>query len=697
MEARPTDVLGFLGKSQNFQFVVPVYQRMYSWDIEHCDKLWEDIVRVGANDKVLMHFIGSIMYIGDKHSQTAINQLSVIDGQQRLTTLTLLLIALSDAIGENDEILEKFSKTKIRNRYLINPDEKNEKRYKLILSQTDKDTLISLIDNKPQPQENSIKINQNFCFFEEKLRQNKDELEIICKGINKLSIIDISLDREKDEAQLIFESMNSTGKDLTQTDLMRNYILMDLPPSKQEKLYETHWREMERGFGQEYYGEKFDRFMRDYLTIKNNGRVPNIKKVYDSFKEYHRERNLEVENLLGELQKYARYYCNMALKQESDKELLNAFNELSKLEADVVYPLLLRLYDDYKKSLLSKNDFIHIVKMIESYIFRRAVCGIPTNALNKIFATFGNFINPQNYLESVLARFCMLGSNAIPDDETFKENLASRELYTKFKRTNYLLSKLENFGRKEKVDINEYTIEHIMPQNIDNSPAWQKELGENYKEIHEKYLHSLGNLTLTGYNSEYSNKPFLEKRDIKGGFKESPLRLNDGLRNLQTFGENEIKQRASDLANKAVSIWEYPKIDKETLQSYKNKKEKKPELYTLESHKFLAQDGKSRKLFDELRNGILALDEGITEEILKLYIAYKFDTNFVDIIPQAERLKLSINIYAKDLDDPKGLAIDIASNPRGQWGNGKVEFLLDSSENVQYCLGLIRQALEQQQ
>lgn len=232
MEARPTDVLGFLGKSQNFQFVVPVYQRMYSWDIEHCDKLWEDIVRVGANDKVLMHFIGSIMYIGDKHSQTAINQLSVIDGQQRLTTLTLLLIALSDAIGENDEILEKFSKTKIRNRYLINPDEKNEKRYKLILSQTDKDTLISLIDNKPQPQENSIKINQNFCFFEEKLRQNKDELEIICKGINKLSIIDISLDREKDEAQLIFESMNSTGKDLTQTDLMRNYILMDLPPSK---------------------------------------------------------------------------------------------------------------------------------------------------------------------------------------------------------------------------------------------------------------------------------------------------------------------------------------------------------------------------------------------------------------------------------------------------------------------------------
>ncbi|ETD23009.1 DUF262 and DUF1524 domain-containing protein [Helicobacter macacae] len=697
MEARPTDILGFLGKSQNFQFVVLVYQRMYSWDIEHCEKLWDDILRVGANDNVSMHFIGSIMYIGDKHSQTAINQLSVIDGQQRLTTLTLLLIALSNAICD-DEILEKFSKTKIRNRYLINPDEKNEKRYKLILSQTDKDTLISIIDDKPQPQEISIKINQNFEFFKEKIQENKDSLEIICKGINKLSIIDISLDREKDEAQLIFESMNSTGKDLTQTDLMRNYILMDLEPQKQAHLYETYWREMERGFGQEYYGEKFDRFMRDYLTIKNNGKVPNLKKIYDSFKQYHRENDLRVENLLKELQKFAKYYCNMALKQEGDKELLNAFDDLSKLEADVVYPFLLRLYDDYKNSLFSKDDFIQIIKLTESYIFRRAVCGIPTNALNKVFANFGNSINVSKYTESVLARFCILTSNAsFPNDELFKENLSSKELYMKFKKTNYLLSKLENFGRKERVDINEYTIEHIMPQNIDNSTAWQKELGQDYEQIHEKYLHSLGNLTLTGYNSEYSNKSFVEKRDMQGGFKESPLRLNDTLRTLQTFGENEIKSRANELANKALQIWQYPKIDKEILQSYKKEKDKRLESYTLDDHKFLAKNGKSRKLFDELRKGILALDEGVREEVLKLWIAYKFDTNFVDIIPQAERLKLSINIYKQDLNDPRDLAEDISSNPKGQWGSGKVVVFLDSIEKLPYCLGLIRQALEEQQ
>lgn len=697
MEARPTELLSFLGKSQNFQFVIPVYQRMYSWDIGHCVQLWDDIMRVGGNENVLMHFIGSIMYIGDKHSQTAINQLSVIDGQQRLTTITLLLIALSEFIGENDDILEKFSKTKIKNRYLINPDEKNEKRYKLILSQTDKDSLISLIDGKALPKENSLKIIENFEFFKYKLQENKEKLELVCKGINKLSIIDIALDREKDEAQLIFESMNSTGKDLTQTDLMRNYILMDLPPERQTHLYERYWREMELKFGQEYYGDKFDFFVRDYLTIKNNGKVPVLRKIYDSFKEYHQENNLNVESLLDDLRKYARYYCNMALKQESDKELLSAFDELSRLEADVVYPFLLRLYDDYAENRLNKADFIHIVRMTESYIFRRAVCGMPTNALNKIFATFANTINTERYLESVLARFCTLGSNSFPNDELFKENLVSKELYTKFKRTNYLLSKLENFERKERVDINEYTIEHIMPQNIENNPTWQEALGENYEQIHEKYLHSLGNLTLTGYNCEYSNRAFLEKRDMKGGFKESPLRLNDFLRDLNTFGENEIVARADELAQKALKIWQYPNIDKEILANYKGTKEKSQSPYTIDNHKFLIKNGKSKKLFDELRSGILALDENVREEVLKLYIAYKFDTNFVDIIPQAERLKLSINIYPKDLDDPKEMAKDISSNPRGQWGNGKVEVMLQSLEELPYCLGLIRQALEQQQ
>lgn len=303
--------------------------------------------------------------------------------------------------------------------------------------------------------------------------------------------------------------------------------------------------------------------------------MPNLKKIYDSFKQYHQDNNLAVENLLIELQKYAKYYCNIGIKQESDKELLNAFDELSKLEADVVHPFLLRLYDDYANKILEKSDFLHIVKLTGSFIFRRAVCGIPTNGLNKIFATFGNFINPQKYIESVLARFCLV---AFPSNESFRENLVSKELYSKFKRTNYLLSKLENFGRKERIDINEYTIEHIMPQNIDSSTAWQRELGANYAEIHEKYLHSLGNLTLTGYNSEYSNKSFVEKRDMKGGFRQSPLRLNEKLGQLESFGENEIIQRANALADIAVQIWEYPKIDKEILQSYKNKKRKKARI-----------------------------------------------------------------------------------------------------------------------
>lgn len=696
MRADPAKVLDFIGKSQNVQFCIPVYQRMYSWEKEHCEKLWKDIIKIGENEKFQAHFIGSIMYIENNHySQSSMNKLSVIDGQQRLTTLTLLLIALSDILKDEEEILEKFSKIKIKNRYLINPDEKNEKKYKLILSQTDNDTLISLLDKeKIEPQNPSLKIKENFQFLKDKLEQNKDKLEIICKGIDKLSIIDISLEREKDDPQLIFESMNSTGKNLTQTDLIRNYILMSLEPDRQTGLYEKYWRAMELEFGQENYEGKFDFFVRHYLTLKDDGKIPNINKIYEAFKNYHQSTNIDIEKLLQDLQNYSKYYCAMAFKKETDKQLLFAFEELLILEADVVYPFLLQLYNDYRENVLSKEDFIRIIKTIESYIFRRSICGIATNALNKVFANFAKIINKEKYLESILAHFCLLKTSSVfPKDDQFTDDLSNKNIYERFKKKNYLLDKLENFNRKEKVSINEYTIEHIMPQRIENNKEWRKELGENWQEIHDQYLHTLGNLTLTGYNSEYSNRPFREKRDIKGGFKESPLQLNEMLRNAEFWNEKTIKQRAKDLSNKALEIWQYPKIDEETLKDYKNKKEKTS--YTLEDHPYLVKNEKNKKIFEILRKEIMALDKDISEEILKLYIAYKFDTNFVDVIPQEQRLKLSINIHIDELNDPKKIAHDVTE--KGRWGNGKIEVFLSSIDDISYCLGLIRQALEKQQ
>jgi len=541
------------------------------------------------------------------------------------------------------------------------------------------------------------KANHFLLFSLRKMAQgeffHKKFLQAIVKGINKLLIIDVSLERGKDDPQLIFESMNSTGKDLTQADLIRNYILMDLQPQEQDKFYNKYWRAMESSFGQEFYETKFDSFIKHYLTIKEQGEIPNKNKVYETFKAYCQNNACDTESLLEDLTKYCGFYCQIAFKKENDKELLREFENLSKLDTEVVYPFLLRLYDDYQKGILAKSDFIEILKTISAYIFRRMICKYGSNGLNNMFAAAFRGIK-EDYLESVLAHFALLdGTQKFPTDKEFKEELLKRDLYTRFyAKARYLLEGLENFDRKEKVNINEFTIEHIMPQNIKNVEKWQKELGENWQEIHEKYLNTLGNLTLSAYNSEYSNKPFKEKQNCEKGFKSSPLYLNAGLQSLEKFDEKSITQRAKSLANRALELWQYPKLSKETLEKYKIKKEK--HSFTLDDHKFL-QNSKNGELFETLRKEILALDEYVEEQILKQYIAYKFDTNFLAIIPLKKGLKLNINIYKYELDDPKNLARDVSNI--GTLGTGKAEVVLENTEDLPYCLGLIRQALEKQQ
>ncbi len=276
MKADAIKLLDFIGKSQEKQFVIPIYQRVYSWGKEHCEQLWDDIIKTGGNDQIEGHFIGSIVFVHDGIYATNYNELLIIDGQQRLTTITLLFIALRDHLNDEDELLEKFSRQKIQNRYLINSDEKGDKKFKLILSEPDRDTLLSLIDkDRRKPSEPSLKIMENFKLFEEWIRKNTDKLKTIFKGLDKLMVVEISLERGKDNPQLIFESMNSTGKDLTQTDLIRNYILMGLEPEKQEIFYKKYWRAMEEVFKQNE--TLFNQFVRHYLTIKTR-EIPNIKK-----------------------------------------------------------------------------------------------------------------------------------------------------------------------------------------------------------------------------------------------------------------------------------------------------------------------------------------------------------------------------------------------------------------------------------
>ncbi len=570
--------------------------------------------------------------------------------------------------------------------YLINSGKDGDKKFRLILSESDKDTLLSLIDkNKRKPSEPSVKIVENFELFEKWISENTDKLETIFKGLEKLMIVWIALKKEKDDPQLIFESMNSKGIELTQTDLIRNYIIMETEVEKQEDFYNQYWRAMEEGFKQNE--TLFNRFVKHYLTIKI-GKIPNEKRVYEAFKDYRQKERIEIEDLLKDLQKYCRYFCQIVFKKEDDKDLNKALGFLVDLERDVIYPLLLELYSDYRDGVLSRADFSPIIDLIESYICRRAVCGLGTNGLNKIFASFTKKINKDQYLESIKAHFLSLETTKgkFPKDSEFKNLFITIDFYN-LKEKKYFFERLENFDTKEPVNTQECTIEHIMPQIL--TEEWKRDLGGNFKAIHEKYLHTIGNLTLTGYNNDYSNKPFQEKRDMEKGFKQSPLRLNQSLKDLEPFDEKKIEKRANDLADWALKIWTYPKLDAETLEKYKPKKEKK--VYDLSSYKFGSH---SRELFDILSKEIKALDERVTEKFNQEYISYMFDKNFVDIVVQTKDLKLYLNMEFNELQDEKNLARDMTN--KGHLGNGNIEVKLETKENIPYCLGLIKQALEKQ-
>ncbi|GAA7583411.1 DUF262 and DUF1524 domain-containing protein [Helicobacter pylori] len=677
MEADATTLLNFIKDNQKNQLVIPIYQRLYSWEKEQCKQLWDDIVKTGGSDQIEGHFIGSILYVLDRITHSN-NVLFIIDGQQRLATIMLLLTALRDHWSDKREEIEDH--------YLINSDKDGDKKFRLILSDSDKDTLFSLIDkNRREPSEPSSKIVENFKLFEEWV-SNTNKLETIFKGLEKLVIVYIALEKGKYDSQLIFESMNLKGIELTQTDLIRNYIVMETEVEKREGFYNKYWRTMEEEFKQNK--KLFDRFVRHYLTIKT--RVPNINKVYVALKRYQQERGIETEVLLQDLQKYCGYFCRIVFKKEADKDLNKALGFLVDLEMDVIYPLLLELYSDYSDGVLSKADFIPIIALIESYICRRAVCGLGTNSLNKVFPSFTKHIQKDEYFKSLEAHFGFLTEKQrFPNNDEFKNSFITIDFY-KFQKREYFFERLENFDRKERVYTHEYTIEHIMPKTL--TEEWERDLGENFQEIHNKYLHTIGNLTLTGYNSTYKNKSFQEKQGMEKGFKDSPLRLNQSLRDLESFGEEEIKKRANDLAHLALKIWTYPNLDAETLEKYKPKKEKKEKkVYDLNSYKFSPH---SRELFDILSKEIKALDERITESFMKAYIAYKFKTNFVDIVVQTKDLKLYLNMKFNELQDEKNLARDMTN--KGHLGNGDIEVKLETKENIPYCLGLIKQALEKQ-
>ena len=694
MKATEVNLLSFLRRSP--QFIIPIYQRTYSWTEPQCLQLWEDILRTGSREEISAHFIGAVVYIEKSLYQVSSqSSLLVIDGQQRLTTVSLIIEALARRLGDTEPI-DGFSAKKLRNYYLLNMLEDGKQRYKLLLTQTDELTMLALVEQKPTPDEHSLRLIENFCFFEEKIDQLDNNLASLCKGLEKLMVVDISLIRGQDNPQLIFESMNSTGLALSQADLIRNFVLMGFESDHQEKLYNEHWRPMELAFGQKAYSEHFDSFMRHYLTMES-GVIPRVEKVYEIFKFYAQNKEKaggDVDGLLANLHKFARHYCALAFGSNVQSGLAVALCDLRDLGVDVAYPLLLELYEDYSIGKLSANDLIGAIRLVESYVFRRAVCAIPTNSLNRTFAGFSRSLKKERYLESICAHFQQLPSyRRFPSDEEFQRELKARDLYN-FRNRSYLLRRLENHGRKEPIVSNNYTIEHILPQNKDLSEVWRDTLGDNWREIQNTLLHAFGNLTLTGYNSEYSDRSFPEKRDMEGGFRQSPLRLNEGLGEVDSWNEEAIRDRADRLAHKAVSVWKWLSFSPEELSIYQAETEEKAKAYSIEDQIHLGSGSAMLSLFEVFRREVLMLDPCVSEEFLKHYIAYRAETNFVDVVPQVKQLRLSLNMQFHELQDPQGLAQDMTNV--WQVGNGDVRVDLDSQEKLLYVMGLVRQAFEKQ-
>ncbi len=682
MKAVEVNFLKFLQSPS--QFAIPVYQRKYSWTKKQCMRLLLDVENAGKDSDNVAHFTGSVVYITkDVFHAAAINSLNVIDGQQRLTTVSLMILALQNSLIKTGSEIDITVK-KLKNYYLVNSDEEDELFYKLWLTEGDNQAYQALMENDLTTikQFKDTKIIENYYYFyDEFLKKN---LQMIYNGLKKLVIIDVSLEAGKDNPQLIFESLNSTGLDLSQSDLIRNYILMDLEPKLQSQLYKKYWLKIETIF-KDGMENGFDRFSRDYLTIKN-GRIPKQDQTYEVFKTYiDKEINQkDIEEVVQEFYEYAQLFSELLYAQTNDKSLNRIISDINELRVNVAYPFLIQVLRDYYNELITIDEVRNIFQTLESYVFRRTILGIPTNSLNKIFANFYDHIDFKHYLDSVLYEFTHLDSyKRFPSDEEFYREIKIKDIYN-FQRSKYLLGKLENFDTKEKITLSNYSIEHIMPQTLTDN--WKQTLGENFDNIHSTYLNTLGNLTLTGYNSELSNHDFEKKRKMKNGFTYSPIRLNHMLKDINEWNEREIEYRGDILSELALNVWKYPVYSNAYIPD-SGIEETVGKNYGLSDYS--NANDESTKLYEKIKTHVMNMDPNIKEKYNKLYIVFKYRSNLVSIIFNAEGLVVNLNGTIDELHDENNLLTDLRK--KGHWATGESEIKVVSLEDLPYVFDLINQ------
>lgn len=542
------------------RFIIPVYQRNYDWKMEHCKQLYDDLVKIIRQNRK-SHFFGSIVSVQSESG--TMEEFLIIDGQQRLTTISLLLLAIYHLLSSGKMVSRDHQLTdKILKKYLIDEYEPEEKRIKLKPIKNDQKAFGILFDQDEEyiPDSN---LTINYRYFYDRIQHGELDIDELFDAICKLEIINISLNHE-DNPQLIFESLNSTGLNLSEGDKIRNYILMGLPNDQQTKFYEKYWNRIES-----YTNYDVSSFVRDYLSIKQQS-TPNMNSVYPTFKKYVEDAEVaDIEPLLKDLLEYAKRYAFLIKGGHSDERLNSCIYRLNRLSTSVTRPFLLEVIRLSESGALTADELIEVFHFTESYLFRRAICDLPTNALNKIFLLLHREIirfdgDESHYVEKF--KYALLSKRErtrFPSDEEFAECMSTRNIYgMNPKNKLYLFERLENSETSETKDVwghldrGEYSIEHIMPQHL--TAAWIVSLGDNYEAIHTNWLHRLANLTLTAYNSRYSNSPFAEKRDMPHGFKDSGLRINQWVGRKEQWGLPELEERDQLLKNTVIGIWPYP-------------------------------------------------------------------------------------------------------------------------------------------
>jgi len=548
MEANKIRLLEFLGSGKR-TFNIPVYQRNYDWKTEHCTRLFNDIEKIAKSDYTIEHFLGTVVYVVS-HIQPTFIEFVLIDGQQRITSVTLLLKALYDVITDQE------LKEDIYESYIINKRAPEALRIKLKPIESDMSAYESILSNGNQNSDNNI-IN-NYNLFKSLIEKSEISPERLYNALNNVELVYIQLEKDKksENPQMIFESLNSTGLSLTQADLIRNFLLMNHSYEEQNNLYKEYWLKIEKSLS----NSKISDFVRDYLTMKTS-KISTKDRVYENFKEYAIDpaNNLDEQGLLEDLLIYAKYYSAFLYFNSQNKDINCCLEQFQQLKSTTVYPVLLYIFDDcyaYKK--ISEDDLVIVMKILISYIFRRQICGYPTNALNKIFATLINEIEDSeevNYtdkLYTILMKKTFSGT--FPKNKEFEIGFFQKDLY-KSKMDKYTLFTLEKqLSNKEVIDMSDnITIEHIMPQTL--TPQWQIELGKKYEDIYSQYLHTIGNLTLSGYNPELSNKSFSDKKEI---FNTSNIAICRNICNYDNWNDEAIKLRARALFEVALKIWNLP-------------------------------------------------------------------------------------------------------------------------------------------